>query len=194
MLSRDHQTHVLIQLIHRNCNESPYVPCGICLYAEYIQCLCSAIESEVVEALAMFRLPACGACGCLMRPGARLPNAQQSVAQATTAGLALYNCSRVRTHVYVCTHVYTIVCTHVRRYTGVHNCEHSWTSLCAHTNAQCSLNTMPKIWAALNHGQCRFFLRNFWFNFILWKFAFTTIHCMLCIHIWIWYQAAFTAG
>ena len=107
MLSRDHQTHVLIQLVHRNCNESPYVPCGICLYAEYIQCLCSAIESEVVEALAMFRLPACGACGCLMRPGARLPNAQQSVAQATTAGLALYNCSYTCTYVHTCTIVNT---------------------------------------------------------------------------------------
>ena len=115
MLSRDHQTHVLIQLVHRNCNESPYVPCGICLYAEYIQCLCSAIESEVVEALAMFRLPACGACGCLMRPGARLPNAQQSVAQATTAGLALYNCS------YTCT--YTRVCM----YTCVYNCLYTCT-------------------------------------------------------------------
>ena len=79
--------------------------------------------------------------------------------------------TRVRTHVYVCTHVYTIVCTHVRRYTGVHNCEHSWTSLCADTNAQCSLNTMPKIWAALNHGQCRFFLRNFLFNFIFHNYT-----------------------
>ena len=80
------------------------------IYAEYIQYICSAIESEVVEALAMFRLAACGACGCLMRPGARLPNAQQSVAQATTAGLALYNCS------YTCT--YTRVCM----YTCVYNC------------------------------------------------------------------------
>ena len=107
MLSQDHQTCVLIQLVHRNCNESPYVPCGICLYAEYIQYICSAIESEVVEALAMFRLPACGACGCLMRPGARLPNAQQSVAQATTAGLALYNCSYTCTYVHTCTIVNT---------------------------------------------------------------------------------------
>ena len=77
------------------------------IYAEYIQYICSAIESEVVEALAMFRLAACGACGCLMRPGARLPNAQQSVAQATTAGLALYNCSYTCTYVHTCIQLWT---------------------------------------------------------------------------------------
>ena len=100
----------------------------------------------------MFRL---AASGCLMRRGARMPNAQQSVAQATTTGLALYNCSYkcmcVHTHIHKCTRLYTIVRTHV------YNCEHSWTCLCADPNAQCSLNTMPKIWAALSHSQFRLF-------------------------------------
>ena len=49
-------------------------------------------------------------CGCLMGPGAWMPNAQQSVGQATTTGLALYNCAYTRIQSYtLCIHVYTIV-------------------------------------------------------------------------------------
>ena len=51
-------------------------------------------------------------CGCLMGPGAWMPNAQQSVAQATTTGLALYNCAYTRIQSY------TIVRT--RTYNRIH--------------------------------------------------------------------------
>ena len=79
-------------------------------------------KPNVVEALAILRL---AGCGCLMRPGARLPNAQQSVAQATTIGLALYNC------LYMCTYIHNTCvynCVHACMY-YVHTCIQMYTTV-----------------------------------------------------------------
>ena len=120
--------------------------------------LCKECEVQLCERKdrsSCYSEEACG--GCLMWAGARLPNAQQSVAQATT--IRPCSCAIVRLYLYT---IVCIACAIVRipLHDCIHykcNCVHSWTSFCAHTNAQCSLNTMPKIWAALNHSQSRLF-------------------------------------
>ena len=127
-------------------------------YCLYCSCISYAENMKYNCVRGKIEALACGG-GCLMWPaGARLPNAQQSVAQATT--IRPCSCAIVRIYLYTIVCIACAIVVRIPLHDCIYykcNCVHSWTSLCAHTNAQCSLNTMPKIWAALNHSQSGLF-------------------------------------